>query len=191
METRRALEDLGADVVAKAPPAGKSKARFTVDDFHVDHKRGVATCPANKRSTRRNKGSSGGWRYAFSRRDCTGCPMRTDCTTSKILARTITITDQTLALQQLRRKQKTKAFRRAYRRRIIAEHRIGRLVQLGIRQTRYFGKPKSDFQVAMAATIANLVLVLSRPSAALSHLSTAARILFGALRLLITLIRPR
>ena len=52
------------------------------------------------------------------------------------------------------------------RQRVVVEHRIARLVQLGIRQARYCGRPKTLFQVLMAATVANLTLVgatLARP----------------------------
>lgn len=39
------------------------------------------------------------------------------------------------------------------------EHRIGRLVQLGVRQSRYFGGDKTLFQLLLTATVANLTLV--------------------------------
>ena len=41
----------------------------------------------------------------------------------------------------------------------MVEHRIGRLVGLGVRQSRYFGRAKTQFQVLMAATVTNLTLV--------------------------------
>ena len=44
-------------------------------------------------------------------------------------------------------------------RRVVVEHRLARLVQLGIRQSRYFGKVKTKFQLYLAATVANLTLV--------------------------------
>ncbi len=40
------------------------------------------------------------------------------------------------------------------------EHRIARLVQLGIRKSRYFGSTKTCLQVVMAAVVANLSLVV-------------------------------
>ncbi|HEV3317972.1 MAG TPA: transposase, partial [Candidatus Angelobacter sp.] len=45
------------------------------------------------------------------------------------------------------------------REQVVVEHRIARLVQLGIRQSRYVGKKKSRWQVVMAAVAANLSLV--------------------------------
>ena len=49
----------------------------------------------------------------------------------------------------------------------MVEHRIARLVQLGIRQARYFGRTKTLFQVCLAAAVANLTL-LAATSTALS-----------------------
>ena len=42
---------------------------------------------------------------------------------------------------------------------MVVEHRIARLVQLGIRKSRFFGRAKTRFQLLMAATVANLTLV--------------------------------
>ena len=44
---------------------------------------------------------------------------------------------------------------------MVVEHRLARLVQLGIRQSRYFGRIKTRFQLYLAATVANLTLVAS------------------------------
>ena len=44
-------------------------------------------------------------------------------------------------------------------RRVVAEHRLARLVQLGIRPVRYFGRAKTKFQVYLAATVANITLL--------------------------------
>ena len=162
MDVRAEVESLGSQMVAKAPPI-PSKARFTHADFKIDEARGIARCPAGKRSMRRSPTKRGpkGWTYFFSRNDCNACALRSQCVRSAIRARTVTVTVNTKELNKLRRHQKTKAFRRVYRRRVVVEHRIGRLRQLGIRQARYLGKAKTAFQVALAATVANLTLAAS------------------------------
>ena len=55
--------------------------------------------------------------------------------------------------------QVSRAFAEARRRRQVVEHRIARLVQLGIRQARYFARTKTLFQVCLAAAVANLTLL--------------------------------
>jgi hypothetical protein len=140
----------------------------------------VARCPAGKRSIRRDAlpGDDPGWRYVFSRKDCIPCPLRTQCTKSRIASRILQISEKTEALWRLRKQQKTKRFRKRYRRRVVVEHRIGRLVQLGIRQAKYFGKAKTEFQIALAATVANLMLVAA-VSGATSSAALALALLVG------------
>ena len=169
-QTREQLEGLGAEVVAKVPPPGTRRGMFDVGDFRVDARHGKARCPAGKRSMRRDRvaGEDPGWRYVFSRRDCSPCPLRARCTKSARAARVVQVTEKTKRLQALRRRQRTQAFRRRYRERVVAEHRIARLVQLGLRQARYLGRAKTAFQASILATVANLTLVagvrpLSRP----------------------------
>ena len=175
LETRESIAALGAEVIAKAPP-GTRKGMFDRTDFRVDPSREVARCPAGKRSIRRDAvpGDDPGWRYVFSRKDCSPCPLRAQCTKSRAAARVLQITEKTEALWRLRKKQKTKRFRKRYRKRVVVEHRIGRLVQLGVRQARYFGKAKTGFQIALAATVANLMLAAVASGAASSAALTLA-----------------
>ena len=44
----------------------------------------------------------------------------------------------------------------------MVEHRLARLVQLGIRQARYLGRTKTRFQLYLAATVANLTLLAGK-----------------------------
>ena len=166
LETRAEFEALGVEVVAKAPP-GTRKGMFDRRDFKVDSNKDWVRCPAGERSASRRavRGDDPGWLYVFSRRSCTPCPLRAQCTKSRDRARELKITEQTEALWKLRRQQRTKRFRRRYRKRVAVEHRLGRLVQLGIRQAKYFGSRKTGFQLALAATVANLGLVAALVSA--------------------------
>ena len=61
-------------------------------------------------------------------------------------------------LQQARELQASPAFDEIRQRRQVVEHRIARLVQLGIRQARYVGRTKTLFQLGLAAAVANLTL---------------------------------
>ncbi len=186
-QTRAEFAERKVEVVAKTPPGARA-GRFGVDQFRVARGRRTVRCPAGRRSMRRDhvRGADPGWRYVFSRKDCGPCALRAKCTASRHGARVVQITKKTERLTALRRTQRTKQFKRRYRKRVVAEHRIARLVQLGIRQARYFGKAKTAFQVAMAATVANLSLVLAvliRPEAlrgwrrVISALTTSFRLI--------------
>ena len=48
------------------------------------------------------------------------------------------------------------------RRRVVAEHPLARLEQLGIRQARYFGWGKTKVQLYLAATVAYLTLLANQ-----------------------------
>jgi len=63
--------------------------------------------------------------------------------------------------QQARAHNQTQAGQRSLHQRVVVEHAIARMVRLGIRQSRYFGKTKTRFQAFMAAVVANLSLVVS------------------------------
>ena len=65
-------------------------------------------------------------------------------------------------LQQARALQQSAACDEHRARRVVVEHRLARLVQLGIRQARYFGRVKTKFQLYLAATVANLTLVAGK-----------------------------
>ena len=62
-------------------------------------------------------------------------------------------------MQSARAYQATSEFRDNIIHRQVAEHRIGRLMQLGMRQSRYFGRIKTRFQLLVKAAVANLTLV--------------------------------
>ena len=158
----------------------------------------MARCPAGKTSIRRHavRGQDPGFTYAFSRRHCRPCPFRARCTKSRDAARALRITAKTEQLRKLRRRQKTKRFRERYRRRVVVEDRIGRLVQLGVPQARYLGRRKVSFQVALLATVANLTLLtglsaLDADGASLAVLLLAATALaFGVFQVFDAQSRP-
>lgn len=176
LATRQELQSCAEKIVSKAPPLPHRRGCFSIDDFVLDARHGVARCPAGKRSRPRQRvlKPSPGWRYAFARADCGACSLRTQCTKAKRGARAVMVTETTRALQKLRRQQHTPAFRSLYRLRVVVEHRLARLCQLGLRQARYFGGAKTAFQLALAAAVANLTLAIahsgSSPAPVAPHL---------------------
>jgi len=169
--TRQAFVDAGRTLVAKVP-GRPNKAYFPKEDFKIDLKAGTCTCPSEQvtRVRRRLKippDGQGGWQrpwgFAFDARVCAACELRPKCVASKKgKGRTITLHPQEALLQQARAFQESEAFAEYQKWRQVSEHRIARLVQLGIRQARYFGRLKTLFQVLLAATVANLTLVASK-----------------------------
>ena len=73
--------------------------------------------------------------------------------------RTLRIQAEEDLQQRARGHNQTEAGRKSLRQRVGVEHRIARLMQLGIRQSRYLGRTKTCLQVVMAAVVANVSLV--------------------------------
>ena len=166
--TRQAFVNAGRTLVAKVP-GRPNKAYFPKEDFQIDLTASTCTCPAGQVTRIRCRLKShpdgqGGWQrpwgFAFDNRICGACPLRSKCVAGKKdKGRTVSLHPQETLLQQARAFQQSPAFTEYRKRRQVVEHRLARLVQLGIRQARYFGRVKTRFQLLMAATVANLTLV--------------------------------
>jgi hypothetical protein len=117
-------------------------------------------CPAGQTTNdyRSAKAGAGG-RFVFAAATCQACPLRSQCVLGKG-PRTISIQAEEGLQQQARAHNQTQAGRKSLRERVVVEHRMARLVQLGIRRSRYFGRTKTRLQVVMAAVVANLSLVM-------------------------------
>jgi hypothetical protein len=166
--TRQAFVDAGRTLIAKVP-GRPDKAYFPKEDFNIDFEAGTCACPVGQVTQVRCRLKShpdgqGGWQrpcgFIFDARVCSACSLRLQCIASKKgKGRTISLHPQEALLQQARKFQHSEAFGEYRIRRQVAEHRLARLVQLGIRQARYFGLVKTRFQLLIAATVANLTLV--------------------------------
>lgn len=169
--TRQAFVDAGRTLVARVP-GRPNKACFPKEDFKIDLEAGTCTCPAGQITRRVSNvttriDASGRTHRAqgfhFHGANCGKCQLRSDCVAAgKGRGRTITLHPQEALLQQARLFQKSAAFAGYRKRRQVAEHRLARLVQLGIRQARYFGRVKTHFQLLLAATVANITLVATK-----------------------------
>ena len=153
-------------------PGRPDRKHFPKEDFHIDLEAGSCTCPAGN-VTRRIRplgtrtAATGRTHqlkaFQFDGAVCGVCPLRTQCVAgSSGLGRRAQLHSQEALLQQARSLQQSEAFVEYRQRRVMVEHRLARLVQLGIRQSRYFGRAKTKFQLYLAATGANLTLVAAK-----------------------------
>jgi len=153
-----------------APTVRPHSARaLSKDDFEINVAEGYVRCPEGHETRHytwawvqpgRGQDKVKVKRFAFDKEICRTCPRYAECVTDKRRrGRFITLHPDEELLQQARALEKTEYFRQQYRQRMVVEHRIARLVQLGIRKSRLFGRRKTRFQLLMAATVANLTLV--------------------------------
>ena len=170
-DTRQDFADAGRTLTARVPGRPDRK-HFPKEDFHIDLEAGTCTCPAGN-VTRRIRplgtrtAATGRTHqlkaFQFDGAVCGVCPLRTQCVAAAPgTGRTVQLHPQEALLQQARALQQSEAFGEYRRRRVVVEHRLARLVQLGIRQSRYFGRSKTKFQLYLAATVANLTLVAAK-----------------------------
>jgi hypothetical protein len=156
-ETRAEFAAAGRTLTAKVPDL-HNQGYFAKTDFQIDLEVGTCTCPRQQQTHDFRSAKAGGGMFVFASETCAACPLRAQCTRGRG-GRTVQVHPQEALLQQARQLQRSPAFGEARRRRQVIEHRLARLVQLGIRQARYIGRTKTLFQVCLAAAVANLSLL--------------------------------
>ena len=153
--TRQAFADAGRKLVAKVPGRPNRK-HFPKNDFHLDLAAGSCTCPAGQvthtivpvgKRTDRTGRVHQLQAFQFHGAVCGVCPLRSQCIAAKgRRGRRVQIHPQEARLQQARALQQSADYDEYRQLRVVVEHRLARLEQLGIRQTRYFGRVKTKFQ---------------------------------------------
>ncbi len=169
--TRQTFADAGRKLVARVPGRPDRK-HFPKDDFVIDLAAGSCTCPAGQvthtivPAGKRTDAAGRVYRlqaFQFDGAECRTCPLRSQCIAAKgRKGRRVLIHPQEGLLQEARALQQSAAYDEYRARRVAVEHRLARLVQLGLRQSRYFGRVKTRFQLYLAATVANLTLVAGK-----------------------------
>ena len=167
-ETRQAFASAQRKLVARVPQR-RDQARFPKDDFRIDLDTMTCVCPAGH-ECRTVISIGSGRRYGapgvalrafrFAAAVCDACPLRPSCVRARPgRGRLVMLHPREALLQEARAFQRSPAFAPYRRLRQVAEHRLARLMQLGVRQARYSGRTKTLCQLLLAATVANLTLV--------------------------------
>jgi hypothetical protein len=170
-ETREQFEKEGRRLVARVPKR-PNRGLFPKEDFEIDLEAMTCICPANQvtdrlvwigRTKPRSREYKRGQAFQFDAALCDACELRAQCTRAGPgKGRMVTLHPQERLLQEARALQRSPVFKQYQRLRQASEHRLARMVQLGIRKARYFGRTKTLFQALMAATVANLTLIAGK-----------------------------
>jgi transposase len=162
------LREYGVTIVGPVADDPSWQARagqgFDKGSFVVDWDRQVVTCPAGKESISwlPNTYPQNGvvFEARFSRKDCTPCPFRSQCTKAEKEPRIIGLQarEHHEALQEVRRGQTTEGFRLRYAARAGIEGTHEQAIRrCGLRQCRYIGEAKAHLQHILTATAINVV----------------------------------
>jgi transposase len=153
-----------------ADPSWQAKARkgFDKESFVVDWQAQIVTCPAGKQSFSwlpcTETAKLAAIHIRFSRKDCSPCPLRSQCTRAKIEPRELMLQSQEQyeAFHTMRQRQTTAEFRAHYaiRAGVEATHAQG-LQRSGLRRTRYIGQAKTHLQHLLTALTLNLVRLVA------------------------------
>lgn len=162
--SRKALaqaQEVGVDLKTKMP-AGR-KDRYGPGDFQVSEDRRTAHCPAGFPSARQAPSQRGLVHY-WSEEQCGTCPLKQRCTSAQ--RRTLRVAEDFHERRERERYARSPEGRQLLRQRVVVEHALGRLKNLGAGTARYFGRAKSKAQWQWAAAVANLCLVWGQAAAA-------------------------
>jgi transposase len=171
-ETRRTFANARRQLIAKAPAEGDT-GQFPKSAFRIDLAAGTCGCPGGQQTADLRPLKWGGGIFHFAAAVCGACPLRARCIKGAG-GRTIRVHPQEGLLQAARARQASPAGRDDRARRQVVEHRIARLVQLGIRQARYVGRTKTLFQLLLAAAVANLTLLANATGGGADGVALAA-----------------
>jgi hypothetical protein len=156
-DVREAVEEAGADLVAKVPPVTNA-GRFPKTDFTIDTRAGSVTCPAGHTTTDARPTKDHKRRpatlFVFPADVCAACPLRDQCTNANS-GRTIVVGRHHDRIETARAAQHHPDTKALLRRRPKVERKIDHLQDLGMRQARYRGRRRTKLQALLAATVAN------------------------------------
>jgi transposase len=153
-------EELIGPIRNTATAQSKIPNGFTHADFQVDWESKRVTCPAGHNTVIFSTGTQG-LQATFKAKLCRACPLQARCCTGKKEGRSLRFGPHYPETQELRRRQKTDAFKRAY-----ALHRSGIEACLsalmrgqGLRTTRHVGLLSNHLHALCAGAAVNLARV--------------------------------
>lgn len=149
-------EELLGYVPERPAPQKHIEGGITAEQFQIDIPNRLVTCPGGKTASI-NSGGKWGLKAEFRASACHVCPLRPRCCTGKN-GRTLSFSNDHVALEAARKRQDTVAFKEAYRR-----HRSGVEACLsaltrgqGVRHSRYTGRGKNHLRALFIGAAVNL-----------------------------------
>jgi hypothetical protein len=150
-------KELGVELVSPAmgcAPEGISLAEFTFTNTDE-----MIACPQGKKPQRTKTGKKGGKIVHFDKAICDSCPRQSDCPVKRVKkSATLSYDAKSLRLARRRAKEKTQAFREAYRFRAGVEGTMSDLDRVtGIKHLRVRGRRQVRLAAVLKATGLNIL----------------------------------
>jgi len=164
-EAQRQAQQVDVDLHTKMPSPRSDY--YGPGDFEVSADGESARCPAGHPSVRnsmhRCKDRPAERRHYWSEQLCGACPLKQLCTPGRL--RSLGVAEDFHDRRQREHYAASPEGRAELRQRVVVEHAIARLKNLGAGVSRYFGRPKTRAQWQWTAAVANLSLVWNAVSA--------------------------
>jgi len=165
VEVREEFEKRKIELIAKVPKPREGEY-FSKNDFEIDLENKKVTCPQSHTTGTyrtvhvtfgKEKQKRPTLKFIFPKQVCADCELRQHCIRSKRQkGKVIKLHPREDLLQKARETATTQRFKQLYRKRTVVEHSIARLLQLGIRKSRFFGKKRTLWQLTLDAAVVNL-----------------------------------
>ena len=140
----------GRQLIGPVQGSPKRDSRFPSEDFQIDISQRQAICPAGQAATNCSRLEERGrvvYRFEWTNRLCTACPLRERCLGKEQKHRTLVVGQHHNALQARRQEQKTEAFKEKTKRRNAIEGTHSELQRAhGMKHARYRGETKVRLQ---------------------------------------------
>lgn len=158
-EAQRQAQQVEVDLHTKMPSPRRDY--YGPGDFEVSADGHSARCPAGHPSVRqslhRAKDRPQERRHLWSEQLCGACPLKEFCTPARL--RSLGVAEDFHDRRQREQYAASPEGRAELRQRVVVEHAIARLKNLGAGVSRYFGRAKTGGQWQWTAALANLSLV--------------------------------
>jgi hypothetical protein len=158
-KNRAACAERDEPIDLVSPLAKPSDPEVHKSAFQIDLETQTATCPQGHTVAGKPGPKQDGrptWLFACRRVTCEACSLFKRCVRSTKRGRTVRAGPYEAYLQEARARQQTDEFDTDYRSRPAVERKIGELVMHGLRNTRYVGEDKRQFQRLWLGSAVNL-----------------------------------
>lgn len=138
----------------------KVSGLFSPEDFQFDSVKMEVTCPngvtTNKYRDRTQQKDQNGYEFRFKKTQCLGCPIRSQCTTSKTI-RNVFISEYYFDFKRGREHYQTKEYKEASKNRWLVERKHADKVKYhGLRKSRYRGLERTWIHALLSSIASNI-----------------------------------
>lgn len=164
---------LGLEVYVPPRPRASDGAYFTPEQFPLDERGEVVSCPAGQTTSSRQRSARGtGWQFRFARRLCAVCSLLAQCMPAlpKGKGRSVIKNDYQAEYEAAWERSRTERYVEVRRQHPRIERKLGDMVRHhGGRRSRYWGRWRVKIQCLLLGMVVNIKRMVKLLSPALAE----------------------